>query len=168
MSDAPALNWTDVDVDEHFAFLVETKTGRPLSLSLRTRLVEIFKELPKTADTVFNCSEEALRKGWWSIAKRAGVEALNFPELRHETITRVAETSKLAIIDFQKLSGHCDVRMLLRYSHLFTTYMAQMLDEALAYEDKVTTHRGHRRDKAGVGFNVAEVVNSTPTSMPCP
>ncbi|MEV4780133.1 site-specific integrase [Burkholderia sp. LMU1-1-1.1] len=162
--EALALKWSDVDFDARSAYLAETKNGRPRSLALRARLVEMLKDLPKAADQVFGLSEDALRKAWARIVARAGIEDLHIHDLRHEAITRVAETTKFSLIDLQKFSGHRDVRMLLRYAHLCTTHMAHKLDEAFAHEDKAATHRGRRRLKAGTGLSVAEVVNAAPTS----
>jgi integrase len=145
--EALALKWTDVDFDERSAFLAETKNGHPRSLSLRLQLVEMLRELPSEADEVFGLSEDALRKAWSRIVKRAGIEDLHIHDLRHEGISKVAETSKFSLIDLQKFSGHRDVRMLMRYAHLCTKHMAHKLDEAFSGAESSSTHRGRKRLK---------------------
>jgi integrase len=155
--EALALKWTDVDFDERSAFLAETKNGRPRSLPLRLQLVEMLKELPRESDHVFGLSEDALRKGWSRIVKRARIDDLHIHDLRHEGISKVAETSKFSLVDLQKFSGHRDMRMLLRYAHLCTKHMAHKLDEAFQGDDSSSTHRGRKRLKLA---EVARIVSA--------
>ncbi len=61
--------------------------------------------------------------------KRAGIEDLHFHDLRHEAISRFFEMG-LAIPEVALLSGHRDVRMLLRYGHGQSRRVLEQMDRA--------------------------------------
>src|SRR5690606_770151 len=109
-----------------------------------------------------------LKNAWQRILETADIEDLNMHDLRHEAISRIAETGKFSLVDLQSISGHLDVRMLLRYSHLCSKKLADRLDEALDGENATTTHRGRTRLK-GDSFTMRDIQEisledaSTPT-----
>ncbi|REE17156.1 integrase [Paraburkholderia sp. BL27I4N3] len=140
------LTWSNVDLDAQTAFLPETKNGRPRTLSLRTDLIELLNELPRASDYVFDVTVDDLENAWARVCARAGIEALHIHDLRHEAISRVAETGQFTLIDLQAFSGHRDVRMLLRYAHLCASRLAAKLDEAF---QNAPEHKGRRRIVAG-------------------
>src|SRR3546814_13714206 len=82
-----------------------------------------------------------LKNAWQRMLATAGIEALHLHDLRHEAISRIAEPGKFSLVDLQSISGHLDVRMLLRYSHLCSTKLDKPLDAALAEYDVRDTHR---------------------------
>ena len=49
--------------------------------------------------------------------KRSGITNLHFHDLRHEAISRFFEKG-LSIPEVSLISGHKDVRQLMRYTHL--------------------------------------------------
>jgi hypothetical protein len=49
--------------------------------------------------------------------RRAGIEDLRFHDLRHEATTRLFEKG-LNIMEVASITGHKDLRMLRRYTHL--------------------------------------------------
>jgi integrase len=51
------------------------------------------------------------------MTKRAGIVDLHFHDLRHEAISRFFEKG-LSIPEVSLISGHKDVRQLMRYTHL--------------------------------------------------
>jgi integrase len=159
------LEWQDIDFEYRSAYLAETKNGRPRKLPLREILMQKLESLPRSGSNVFEMTEDLLRNAWSRIVARAGIEDLHVHDLRHEAISRVAETSKFSLIDLQAFSGHKDVRMLLRYAHLCTTQLASKLDEAFAEsgEGSLTHHvRGRKRIRAGLGLSIAAIAADTP------
>jgi len=64
---------------------------------------------------------------WERLRKRAGIDDLHFHDLRHEAISRLFEKG-LSIPEVALISGHRDVRMLFRYTHLRAEDIAQRLD----------------------------------------
>ena len=169
-----SLLWSNVDLEMQTAFIPETKNGRPRKLPLRSDLVELLRELPRTNELVFDFTNEALRKAWGRMCEHAGLtgnDDLHVHDLRHEAISRVAEIGSntpggFSLIDLQHFSGHRDVRMLLRYAHLCTQSLAKRLDEAFSCAEKFATHHGRRRLKKEAKITVQEMVGCEAVASP--
>lgn len=163
-----SLEWADINFERRSAYLAETKNGRPRKLPLREMLMQKLENLPRSGSRVFEMSEDLLRKSWSRIVTRAGIEDLHLHDLRHEAISRVAETSKFSLIDLQAFSGHRDVRMLMRYAHLCTTQLASKLDEAFSDsgEGSLThIHRGRKRISGSSGLTIAAIAADLPVRL---
>lgn len=148
------LTWKNIDFEEKTAYLPETKNGRPRKLPLRDELIDLLRLLPQNDTKVFPHSTDALRKAWERIGASAELDDLHIHDLRHEGISRVAETGKFSLVDLQAFSGHKDVRMLLRYAHLCARQLAERLDEAF---EKGKDHKGRKRLVAGA-IPLSEVI----------
>jgi integrase len=122
-----AIQWKHVNFDSGVLHIPITKTGKPRSIPLTDRAREILterKSLPGTdARYAFPISANAFRLAWERCKRRAerdgcsGISELRFHDLRHEAVSRFFEmglnTAEVALI-----SGHKDMRMLFRYTHL--------------------------------------------------
>ena len=75
---------------------------------------------------VFPLSSNAVRQAWDRLTRRAGITNLHFHDLRHEAISRFFERG-LSIAEVALISGHRDVRMLFRYTHLRAEDVAKKL-----------------------------------------
>ena len=62
-------------------------------------------------------SANAVRLAWERLKNKANIKDLHFHDLRHEAISRFFEKG-LSIPEVALISGHKDVRMLFRYTHL--------------------------------------------------
>ncbi len=163
-----SLTWDRIDFENKTAFIPESKNGRPRKLPLRTDLIEMLRDLPRTDALVFPVGLDGLRKAWGRICEDAGLvgaDELHIHDLRHEAISRVADAgAKLpggfSLVDLQAFSGHRDTRMLLRYTHLCMPSLANRLDEAFADQKQVGLHRGQRRLKQGAKLTMKEIVNA--------
>ena len=91
----------------------ETKNGHSRTIPLTKRALYILKntELP------FTMSPNAVRLAWNRLKKKGNIKDLHFHDLRHEAISRFFEKG-LSIPEVALISGHKDVRMLFRYTHL--------------------------------------------------
>lgn len=167
-SESLTLPWRHVDLEKKTAFLPETKNGRARTLALRDDLIELLKELPRDGDLVFNLTVKICRTSWDAIMEATGIENLNVHDLRHEGISAAAE-SGMTLAELQAFSGHRDIRMLLRYTHLCMTKLADKLSAALAAG---TLKNGRRRMKAGelklsdLANAAAAEASSTPIPTP--
>ena len=165
------LSWSKVDLENQTAFLPETKNGRARKLPLRSALVDMLRQLPRTSELVFPISVDGLRKAWKRICNQAalnGDNELRIHDLRHEAISRVAEAGSstpggFSLVDLQHFSGHRDVRMLLRYAHLCTQNLAKRLDSAFGDDTQTTSHRGVRRLKKGATVTLKQVITASAT-----
>ena len=143
-----------------------TKNGRPRTVPLSVTVKEALQALPQSeTGRVFEMSADYVKNAWGRILKEASIDDLHIHDLRHEALSRIAETGKFSVVDLQSISGHLDVRMLLRYVHLCTKKMAARLTEALGQAnggDK--THRGRRRLTRAVSLSMRETIDSTQKS----
>ena len=91
----------------------ETKNGHPRTIPLTKRALYILEntQLP------FPMSANAVRLAWDKLKKKGNIKDLHFHDLRHEAISRFFEKG-LSIPEVALISGHKDVRMLFRYTHL--------------------------------------------------
>ena len=72
-------------------------------------------------------SQTVLLIGLWGRAcKRAGIRGLRFHDLRHEATSRFFEKG-LNVMEVASITGHKDLRMLLRYTHLRAEDLAEKL-----------------------------------------
>ncbi|RDK09165.1 site-specific integrase [Cupriavidus lacunae] len=167
--EALSLTWDNVDLEGRTAFLPETKNGRSRKLPLRADLVAWLETLGRDSELVFPINDSTLQKAWKRIAARAGLDDLHLHDLRHEGISRVAETRKFSLVDLQAFSGHRDTRMLMRYAHLCTTKLAHSLDEAFSAKGEgqaTVVHRGRLRLRSGTGPSISDVLADGPQPAP--
>ncbi|MFM0029724.1 site-specific integrase [Paraburkholderia madseniana] len=170
-SETLTLTWSNVDLEGQTAYLPETKNGRARKLPLRSALVEMLRQLPRTGELVFPIGVDGLRKAWQRMCQQAGLtdgNELRIHDLRHEAISRVAEAGSntpggFSLVDLQHFSGHRDVRMLLRYAHLCTQSLAKRLDAAFASPSESVSHHGRRRLKSGASVTLQQILDESAT-----
>jgi integrase len=112
------LEWRHIDLERRVAHLPFTKNGDSRDVPLSTRSVETLKAL-MTADSgqVFKVAPNAVRLAWERLVRRAGLVDLHFHDLRHEAVSRLFEKG-LNVVEVSTISGHKEMRMLQRYTHL--------------------------------------------------
>ena len=155
------LTWDRIDFEAKTAFLPETKNGRPRKLALRQDLLDLLRELPRDTDRIFAVGLDYLVGAWTKACNLGKIEDLHIHDLRHEAISRLAETGKFTLPELQVFSGHRDVRMLMRYAHLCATQLAGKLDECFKDETKVRVHRGRTFLNKVAGIDLAVMLDTT-------
>jgi integrase len=115
------LRWSDVALDRGIASLTHTKNGSARQVPLTVRAVAALRSLQAdgstSEDRVFPMSAGALEQAWRRLCERAGVSGLRFHDLRHEAVSRLFEHG-LNVMEVSAISGHRELRMLRRYTHL--------------------------------------------------
>ena len=160
------LTWARIDFEAGTAFLPETKNGRSRKLSLRADLVQQLRELPREHEHVFPIGVDLLVGAWNRACENAGLKDLRIHDLRHEAISRVAETGRFSLPELQQFSGHRDIRMLMRYSHLCASRLARKLDEAFKSAGAIRPHRGRRLLNKAASVKVTDLLVAEDASMP--
>lgn len=158
------LQWRHIDFHARTAFLPETKTGVPRKLPLMSDIVRALSELPRDEEVVFPISLDDMKNTWKRVCEQAGIEDLHVHDLRHEAVSRVADTGAFTLVDLQAYSGHKDARCLMRYAHLCMTSMAQRLDAAFARRSATYIHKGRRRLAKASGLAVGDVMQAPSSS----
>ena len=122
------LRWEHVDLAGRTAYLPDTKNGEPRTVPLSTTAVTVLRGLPRAlhGDVFAGVTREAVKRSYMRAIRRAGIEDLRFHDLRHEAATRLFEKG-LNIMEVASVTGHKDLRMLRRYTHLKAEDLARRL-----------------------------------------
>lgn len=131
-----ALRFRDVDIERCTAKIRMSKNGHartiPLSspaVALLETTIAVMSEKDKAGnERIFPITPLALRLAWDRLTKRAKIDDLHFHDLRHEAISRFFEKG-LTVPEVASISGHRDIRMLLRYAHADRGKLAEKLNE---------------------------------------
>ncbi|RYH40210.1 MAG: site-specific integrase [Alcaligenaceae bacterium] len=122
-----AIRWKDVNFDTGVLHIPVTKTGKSRTIPLTDRARDILAERKTLPDAdveyAFPITANGFRLAWERCKRRAeragcvGVLELRFHDLRHEAVSRFFEIG-LNTAEVATISGHKDLRMLFRYTHL--------------------------------------------------
>ncbi|WP_165217139.1 tyrosine-type recombinase/integrase [Affinirhizobium pseudoryzae] len=115
------LRWSDISHNRRVITLALTKNGSgrevPLSQRAFDALMDWRERAPVDESTVFPMTPGALEQAWRRLLIRVGIKQLRFHDLRHEGVSRLFERG-LNIVEVSSISGHKELRMLKRYTHL--------------------------------------------------
>ena len=113
-----SLTRDTINFEKRLAFLTDTKNGSSRTIPLSDTAIKIIKSLPVSFDKkLFPLTPSSLRFYWKQAKDKANISDFRFHQLRHEAISRFFEKG-LSIPEVALISGHKDVRMLFRYTHL--------------------------------------------------
>lgn len=148
------LTTSDINFDSRFALARDTKNGRDRKIPLSKRAEEVLRELIDAQDDdqrerdvpLLNLTANALKKAFFGrVLPKAKILDLHFHDLRHEAISRFAESGQFQLIELQAISGHRDMRMLQRYAHLCSGQLAEKLDAIKLGTTTRYVHKGRTR-----------------------
>lgn len=122
-----SLQWANIDLKKRTAHIPMTKNGYPRTIPLTQRAVLILLQLKRPHTQVFSLTVPWIRFAWDKVIRDAGINNLHFHDLRHEAISRFFEKG-LSIPEVALISGHKDIRMLYRYTHLRAVDVAKKLE----------------------------------------
>lgn len=126
-SELLALRWDNVDLQERVAFLPDTKNGRSREVPLSSRAVATLRDLPRSlGGQVLITTAEGLKCSYERARKRAGLEHVNFHDLRHEATSRLFEKG-WNVMEVAAVTGHEDLQSLKRYTNLRARDLARKM-----------------------------------------
>ncbi len=122
------LRWEYVDLARRIAHLPDTKNGEARTVPLSSTAVNVLRALPRGlhGEVFPGLTTEAIKRAFARARRRAEIEDLHFHDLRHEATTRLFERG-LNIMEVATITGHKDLRMLRRYTHLKAEELARKL-----------------------------------------
>ena len=119
------LEWRHVDLENKLACLMETKNGRPRSISLSDPVIDELKKLHQTrqplkplvfaSKTAFGRID--IKKAWHTALHIAGIEGCRAHDMRH-TFATLAAAQGASNLELATAMGHRTLQMLQRYTHL--------------------------------------------------
>ncbi len=123
-----ALRWENIKLNNRTATFIDTKNGDDRTIPLSSKAIRIFKSLPRQiTGQVFPMRADAITKAFIRVCKRAEIKDLRLHDLRHEATSRFFEMG-LSIMEVSSITGHKDLAMLKRYTHLRAEDLASKLN----------------------------------------
>lgn len=121
------LTWDNIDLKQQVAHLPDTKNGASRSIPLSTRAVRVLEGLPRHIEGLaFPIGTYSLKHAFVRALKRTEIKGFTFHDLRHEATSRLFEKG-LNIMEVSAITGHKDLSMLKRYTHLRAEDLARKL-----------------------------------------
>jgi len=112
------MRWEHIQWQSQTLHIPKTKTGTPRTVPLSRRALEVLRSLPRRLDgEVWDLEPHSVSQAFRRACKRAGIENLHFHDLRHEATSRFFEKG-LNTMEVSAITGHKDLRMLKRYTHI--------------------------------------------------
>ena len=111
------LTWNDINLETRIASLYDTKNGDDRHIPLTKTAIQLLSNLTQSSEFVFPISASCLRLSWERCRYKSNIKELRFQDLRYEVVSRFFEMG-LSVPKVSLISGHKDVRQLLRYTHL--------------------------------------------------
>lgn len=112
------MDWADINFTNNTLHIPTTKTNSPRTIPLTVAAREILSNRPRNiTGSIFAVQRDSVSQAFRRACDRAGIEGLRFHDLRHEAISRFFEMG-LNVMEVASISGHKDLRMLQRYTHL--------------------------------------------------
>lgn len=126
------LKWEWVDLDKQVvripsAYRNKGNKGVPPALPLSIKATDVLRSLPRSPDGhVFGTTQNAMVCAWKRTIKRLNIQDLHWHDLRHEAASRLFEKG-LNPMEVASITGHKNLNMLRRYTHLQPESLAQRL-----------------------------------------
>lgn len=125
------LQWQHVDLVRRVAHLPLTKNGDSRDVPLSRRAIATLQDMKdngtRDPNRVFPVTGNSIRLAFEHLRDRAGMSDFHFHDLRHEGVSRLFEKG-LNIAEVSAISGHKELRMLMRYTHLRAEDLVSRLD----------------------------------------
>ena len=112
------LRWKDINLSKRTALLYDTKNTEDRVIPLTEKAYKLLKDLPRNiSGKVFIMQPDSITQAFERIRKQADMEDFRFHDLQHEATSRFFEKG-LSIMEVSAITGHKDLAMLRRYTHL--------------------------------------------------
>lgn len=121
------LLWENIDRRKKTAKLIDTKNGEDRSVPLTPKALKLLNALPHNFNgRVFSMKSDSISQAFERCCRRAKIENLRLHDLRHEATSRFFEMG-FNIMEVSAITGHKDLAMLKRYTHLRAEDLAERL-----------------------------------------
>lgn len=128
-SELCSLKWENINLKQRFAILRDTKNGSKRTIPLSTRAIEVLNGMVRNLDGfVFGgVKADSYSHAFLRACRACNIEGLKVHDLRHEATSRLFELGTLGVMEVASITGHKDLRMLKRYTHLDASELAKKL-----------------------------------------
>ncbi len=116
--------WEHVDLGRQMLTVPLSKSGKPRHIPLSDAAVELLQSLPREADIPWVFFNPKTRKppvsifyAWDTIRRKVGLDEVRLHDLRHSFASFLVNSGR-SLYEVQRLLGHHDPKMTMRYAHL--------------------------------------------------
>ena len=120
------MTWENTDLNKRTTLILDTKNGSDRCVPLSSKAIATLKLRSQEQSEVFPIMADSITKAFSRVCKSADINALRFHDLRHEATSRFFELG-LGIMEVSAITGHKDLSMLRRYTHLKAEDLAKRL-----------------------------------------
>lgn len=139
------IHWQDINWTAKTLKIPTTKNGEPREIPLTSRAINALLMVSKQdIGALFSIKPDSLSQAFNRACKKLDISDLRFHDLRHEATTRLFELG-LNVIEVSTITGHKDLTMLSRYTHL----KAEKLGEKLG---KLESSKSEYENRCQEGF----------------
>jgi len=125
-----SIRWDQMDSERQVIRLkkAETKTNSARNVLLSSRAVAVLESLPRNiSGKIFALEKQTLHSAFKAAVQRAGIENFRWHDVRHEALSRLAESGNFTQLEMAAVSGHKTLQMLQRYSHFESSDLVKKL-----------------------------------------
>lgn len=136
LSEISLRKWSELDLEAGTLFIPRTKAKKPRTVILSSRMVELFKSVPRVSDEwIF---PNSLRTGpylcpqhhWSDVRKAAGVPDVRLHDLRHTVASYAMHDGGLSQREVMELLGHSQMSTTERYLNVHDDRKKSISDRA--------------------------------------
>lgn len=116
--------WEDIDFNLHFLIVPLSKSGNPRHIVLSDEAIRLIRSIPRKKESPYLFPSTTKNKPlsdiyifWNRLRKQLGLENVRIHDLRH-TFASFLVNAGYSLYEVQKLLGHSDPRITMRYAHL--------------------------------------------------
>jgi integrase len=120
------LSRKELTVDKRIIRIPDTKNGDDRVVPLSSKALSILINQPIDDDQFFNMRVDSVSQAFRRVSKRAGLKNLRLHDMRHEATSRLFEMD-LQLMEVSAITGHKDLAMLKKYTHLRAEDLAKKL-----------------------------------------
>lgn len=115
------LKWNDLDFDNHFIYIKETKTARVRKVPMSQMVEKALKSIEKKCDHVFQSrktkkGQKSIRGRWRTACDKIGIQDFRFHDLRHTAATWMVAAG-IDLVTVKEILGHTNIKTTMRYAH---------------------------------------------------
>ena len=122
------LEWDYVHLKSATLHIPITKTDIPRTIPLTPEAKLLLSSTPRKTNKVFSITGQSMSKAFHRTCLKLGFHNLRFHDLRHEATSRFFEMG-LNVMEVASITGHRDLKMLQRYTHLRPETLARKIAE---------------------------------------
>ena len=159
------LQWKDVDFQQEFIQLVETKNGSKRYIPLNAPANQALMAIPKHPDSPYIFTDgkgqkRKFRHTYETVLKKSAIINANFHTLRHTFASHLA-MSGVDLNTIRELLGHKSLEMTMRYAHLSRDHKSRAVDVLAGQMDTIWTPKQDSKIPQEIDIALTELVSET-------